>query len=179
MNKLLFDQDSQEGFLTKPIDSVLPNITSIYLTAFQNNVYVASSTNYIGGEKLWDTMVVDNEFYYNVPITRHGMDMNILNECYHVNFEHMNGNLFDTVHGQPDNFMTYLRTNDIDTVYIIGNNDTGAILDTCRGLLKNKFKVVIVTDAINNITEYVDEIANENDNIRFLTTEETIGELCE
>ena len=186
MNKLVFDQDSQKGFLAKPIESVLANIEELYRTAFRNEINVASCTYYLEGEaseKLPETILVDAELYYNVPITRHGIDMNLVADCYHINFEHTNGNIFDTLYGQPDNFMTYLRTEEIDEVYLMGNNYTGAILDTCRGLLKSKFKVAIVRDAINNLTEYVEEellkLSTDLGNLRFITTEDAIGELSE
>lgn len=186
MSKLVFDQDSQKGFEATPIDPFIPNIEKMLVTAMRNEVNIASSTFYIDGEeteKLSATIVVEDVFYYNCAITRHGMDLNTLSECYQVNFEHRNGNIFDTVHGQPDNFMTYLRSYEIDTVYLIGNNYSGNILDTVRGLLKNQYKVAVVEDAINNLTDYVEETlldyAQQSGKLRFITTEEAIGELSE
>ena len=79
--------------------------------------------------------------------------------------------------------MTYLRSNDIDTVYLVGNNYHGNILDTYIGLTEGKYKVVLVTDAIVNPTDYVMDkfksFAEQFDNLRFVTTKEALAELAE
>ena len=165
----------------------LINIEKILVDVMRNNsAYLASSTFYVEGEeteKLSRTIIVDDLFYYNVAITRHGMDLGVMSDCYQINFEHRNGNIFDPQHGQPDNFTTYLRTCNVDTVYIVGNNYAGNITDTVRRLLASCFKVLIVEDAINNITEFMDEvlhsISNNDERLRFATTEQVLGELSE
>jgi len=186
MSKLILDQDTQREYELIDISPIIPNIENILVTAMRNDVYIASTTYDSPDaetEKLAATFVVDDEFYYNVPMTRHGMDMDIVDECYQVNFEKSGHDIWHTIEGQPDNFMTYLRTYNVDTVYLIGNNYKGNILDTYIGLTKTKYKVVLVTDAMNNLTEFVknkfNTYAEQFGNLRFLTTEEVIGELSE
>ena len=184
MNKLIFDQDTQKGYEVVPMDDVVPNIESVLAEAIRNGHYVASTTYYSPDaitEKLFASIVVDDELYYNVPITRHGMDMNLMQDCYQVNFEKNGDDIWDTVEGQPDNFMTYLRTNNIGEVYLIGNNYKGNILNTYIGLTRAKYNVVLVTDAVNNLTDFIldkfKEYGEKFKNLRFLTTKEVIGEL--
>ncbi len=186
MSKLIFDQDTQKEYELIDINPIVPNIEKILVSAMRNEHYIASTTYYSPdgvSEKLSATFIVDDEFYYNVPMTRHGMDMDIVDECYQVNFEKSGHDIWHTVEGQPDNFMTYLRTYDVDTVYLIGNNYKGNILNTYIGLTATKYKVVLVTDAMNNLTEVVkdkfDAFAEKFGNLRFLTTEEVVKELSE
>ena len=186
MSKLIFDQDTQKGLLLDKSIFAVPNIERVLISAMRNEVLVASSTYYdefVEYEKLSETIIVTDELYYNVPITRHGIDMNLADNCYQVNFEKLGNDIWDEEEGQPDNFMTFLRTNEVDTVYIIGNNYEGNVLDTYLGLTKSKYKVVVVEDAVINLTDFVRDkltsFGKTHDNLRIITTNEAIGELSE
>jgi len=104
--------------------------------------------------------------------------MNIANDCYQINFEKSGNNIWNERYGQPDNVMTYLRTNDIKTVYIVGNNVNSSVQLTCEGLLKSKYNVVVVADATHEIN-MIDGKALEDLGVRYITTDEAIGELSE
>lgn len=186
MSKLIFDMDTQEGIINNDSNTELVNIERILIEAMRTDTLISGTVyfdEHVNYEKLSDTIVVDDEFIYTIPATRHGIDMNIADNCYQVYFEKLGSDIWDEEIGQPDNLMTFIRTNDVSTVYIIGNAYDGNIIDMYVGSNKSKYNIVIVEDSISNFTPTIRDqlvfLNGDGDNLRFITTDQLIKELYE
>ena len=178
MSRIIFDVDTQNDLCYKKNTAnpkALGNIREVLIHALRNEIVIIGSViahdhklyGYCtigteGQEKLNETMLVEPEFYYNVANTRNGIDLNVAEECWQIVFEKQNENIWDPLMGQPDNVQSFLRHENIDTVYVIGYNFHG-IVETIQGLIERKYNVRIVHDAISwNILDETAKYLAEN-----------------
>jgi len=177
MNRIIFDIDTQKDFLS-PLgkcyvgdekllcvtESIISNIEEILVNGIRNGIPVISSVfanncqgfcdiTTEGQEKIKETCLVDSEFYYNIAHTHHGIDMTVAKHCWQMEFEKEGADIWDVNLGQPDNLHTYLRTNNINIVTVIGNNFNDSVLLTILGLTKSKYHVEFIPDAIVNFSQ--------------------------
>jgi len=190
MSRIIFDIDTQNDLCYKKthiMPSIINNIEDVLITSMRNDIVIIGSVvshendlyGYCtigtkGQEKINQTMMVEPEFYYNVANTRNGIDMNVAEECWQVVFEKQGSDIWDVVRGQPDNVQSFLRHENIDTVYVVGNNYNDSVIDTILGLLYRQYKVKVIIDAIswNN-----DDLRSLPQGVDILTTKEFIDEV--
>lgn len=168
-NSIIFDVDTQIDLCRKKLNvepSTITNIENVLIEALRNEVVILSSVvahennlygyctvGTIGQEKINETMMVEPEFYYNVANTRNGIDMNVAEECWQIVFEKQVSDIWDPLMGQPDNVQSFLRHENIDTVYIVGNNFDSAIVNAIEGFIDRDYRVKVVVDAIHWVAE--------------------------
>lgn len=181
MSMIILDVDTSERFMltdgedfVSGADSVLPNINKVIENALRyekviiSNVY--SPEMGMGVNKLSDTMLVDDEFCYTVPKTNNGIDMNMAETCWHIIFEKEDEDIWHPQYGQPDNFETFLRSEGVTSVVIIGCDFRDSITKAIDGLLRSEYHVRFVTDAIASKEIPID------DRIELITTKQFISE---
>ena len=185
MSLIVFDVDTQIDFMKKEgnayIDGAeysIDNINAIITHALRNQVAVAGTTVFHQGDaefavfetegidKISETRLVDDEFFYNVPITRHGIDIPVASSCWQIYFEKAGNNIWHEETGQPDNVMSYLRAENVRDVVIVGANYDGAVEHAIYGFLKNAYNVTVVTDAIAGYNNDLDKIPS----VDYITT---------
>ena len=196
-NTVIFDVDTQRDFLcldSKICDeyvSAVTNIENILAEALRNEIVVLGSvfaypevysSKYCvidteGQEKINETMMVDTEFYYNVPTTNHGIDLNLSGECWQIVFEKLISDVWDPTLGQPDNLNTFLRTETVNNVIIVGNNVDDGMIETIEGFVDSQYNVTIVTDAMCNWDHNVHRNVLISMGVTLLDTSEVINEI--
>ncbi len=186
MSELIYDLDTQTGVIEENVE-LLTNIRTIIMDAVHVGVPVAGETYYNNGitsyPKHPKTIISNPTSMYNCPITRHGIDVEVANSCYQVYFEKNTLSVWHTIGGQPDNLMTYLRSNNIKTVYIVGTDSIhGSLIETVRGFLRTGHNVVVVTDAFGRYSKdaesHITTLGLDSSyDVRFATTAEVIEEL--
>ena len=166
MHPIIFDIDTQWDLIykkSKNVDiQIIKNIEDVLINAlrneivligsvivYENNLYGYCAVGTVGQEKLNETMMVEPEFYYNVANTRNGIDLNVASECWQIVFEKQGSDIWDPLLGQPDNLQSLLRSEHVDLVYIVGNNFDDSVIYTIEGLIKSKYKVKVIIDAVN------------------------------
>ncbi len=186
MPELIYDLDTQVGIIQED-ETLLSNIRTIIRDAMCVGIPVAGETYYNDGmdtkNKHPQTIVANPASFYNCPITRHGIDLEVANSCHQVYFEKNTLTIWNNIGGQPDNLMTYLRSNYIKTVYIVGTDSVhGSLISTVGGFLENGYNVVVVTDAFGlyskSTESYLTTIGLDSSySVRFATTAEVVEEL--
>ena len=170
----IMDVDTQELFFNKRYlyngasNDTIDLIELCLIQSLRNNIGIISTTymypynnakNTIVEtyDKLNKTIMVDANVYYNVANTNNGIDLSIADTAWQMCFERQSEDIWDVANGQPDNLQTFLRTENIDIITIIGNNSkidnpeinlSGSIVRLCEGLQRLKYKVQIVSDAV-------------------------------
>ncbi len=149
-------------------------------TISNDRIYRFCVTDSEGFSKIDETVFVEPEMYYNCPNLRNGIDMSVASECWHVNFEKGNTDIWDPLYGQSDNLETFLRTEDINTIFIVGVNFEASMELCIEGLLKSKYHVHVITDAI--WCEDMDEIKHLREmfapeDVEFITTKEFVAQI--
>ena len=151
-------------------DRVRKNINTVLITGMRNDMVIAGTLlahsigqelppQYIphciigddGYDKIWDTVVVEDSLFYTVANIKHGMDVNIMDECWQIYFETQGYDIWDDIKGQPDNLGTLLRTEEVKTVYIVGVAINTSVLRAAQGLIDRLYNVVVINDAIGSI----------------------------
>lgn len=193
MRSIIFDVDTQNDLcknkrsINKNVSSkIISNIEHVLITAIRNQIVILGSVishenncygycevNTYGHEKINETMMVEPEFYYNVANTKNGIDLNVAEECWQIVFEKQISDVWDPLLGQPDNLQSFLRHENIDTVYIVGTNFNDSVIHTIHGFIARKYNVRVVSDAINWIT--TDDIIRKI--VPCISTEECLKEL--
>lgn len=186
MGKVILTVDAQHRFMhPNGEDSVdgcgdaSQKINEVLINALRNET-VITSTGYGpkngGGLKNIDEIIlVDDEFYYNVSDENYGIDMNIAGTCWHINFERGNTpDVWDNTFGQPDNLETFLRTEGINEITVVGCNYRGSVEYTIQGLLDSLYNVRVIKDAVVGLT---DDILDDmiDDGVSVITTEEFVA----
>ncbi len=197
MKFTVLDLDTQKDFLLPTgamhVDNGNEQIVSNVVTSMQSaltfgsplisttisndRIYRFCVTDTDGFHKVDNTVFVDPEMYYNCPNLRNGIDMSVAGECWHINFEKGNTDVWDPLYGQSDNLETFLRTEDINTVFIVGVNFESSMELCIEGLLKSKYHVHVITDAIwcedmREIDKLRDTFTPED--VEFITTQEFV-----
>lgn len=171
--------------------SIVANIEHALIEALRNEVVIIGSVfaypesygmsecviGTDGQEKINATMLVEPEFYYNVASTKHGIDLNVSSQCWQIVFEKMISDIWDPLLGQPDNIHSFLRTEDVDTVYIVGNDHEDSIADTIDGLVQSRYNVKVVFDAITNWDFHKHHHILNEMGVECISTDELVEEL--
>jgi len=190
MSSIIFDVDTQKDLCYKKLKvdhSTITNIESVLVEALRNEVVILGSVvahenklygycaiDTDGQEKINETMMVDPEFYYNVANTKNGIDLNVAELCWQIVFEKQVGDIWDPLLGQPDNIQSFLRHEDIKTIYIVGNNFDSAVINTIDGFVSRKYDVRVIVDAVHWVAEGTPNIEGAVS----ITTEQFITEIC-
>lgn len=190
-NKVIFDIDTQNDLCKHKnvVDAeIINNIENILTEALrndivilgsvlchENNLYGYCTVDTDGQEKINETMMVEPEFYYTVANTRNGIDMNVAEECWQIVFERQCPDIWDPLMGQPDNIQSFLRHEDIKTVYIVGNNFNDSVNNAIHGFVARQYDVVVVLDAIS----WNDGEIPLPDNVKIMSAKECMVQIIE
>jgi len=190
MSSIIFDVDTQNDLCYKKLNmspDIITNIENVLITAMrneivimgsviahENNLYGYCTIGTRGQEKINETMMVEPEFYYNVANTRNGIDLNVAEECWQIVFEKQVSDIWDPLLGQPDNIQSFLRHENIDTIYVVGNNFDSAVINTIDGFVNRKYDVCVICDAVEWVVKCpVSELAIPN-SVKIITTDQFI-----
>jgi len=184
MTNMIFDVDTQHRTV-KDYRGKGDNIVSILQGAIDKNVVVSGSLIYDGDldvyeDKLPDTIVSPKEHFYVVPNNNYGIDIPLASDCTQVYFEKESSDIWSTESGQPNNLATYVRSNNINSVYVIGYNEDSSIEHTLKGFINLGCSVNIVTDAIIGLEDDaapIYEMVNSSEYMQFTTTDEVKNNL--
>lgn len=148
MKRAIFDLNSQHDII--PDDKTLiETIQFIIINAIENDINVIGSI--IEGEpKYKETLCVDETNIYEVPNLGHGIDMNLANDCEQIYFITKN-----YMKEQSDNINTYLRTNNIDTVTIVGGDYKASFRELVDLLKQSLYHIEVISDAIDVKNKYL------------------------
>ena len=148
MATLIFDVDTQNDYLTEDgklffpnSEDIVENINKCLIHALRNEIVVSGTVTHYpailsnesipcvfgtsGADKINETILVEPTSFYNVPMTRHGIDLTVAEACWQIYFEKESASIWSHVSGQPDNLMSFLRFEDITDVVVLGVNDIG------------------------------------------------------
>ena len=184
MKKMIFDIDTQEN-VSDDNSNEFRNTVNIINKAYYNGIAISGSVFYDENEVLikHDDTIISEAGTYVVPNNRYGVDVSLFDSSDQVYFEKSTIDPWDIRYGQPDNIMTYLRYNKIESVYIIGHNHFGSLIDTVIGFLRYDISVYIVNDAISHTVSLVDDVDSSidslllMDNVYNITSSECIDTL--
>jgi len=170
MNRVIFDLNSQVDYMSKEND-VLETIQFIIIGAIEEGIPTIGTVlidDYIMHPKYKETLCTHETNIYFVPNLGHGIDMGLANNVEQIYFE----TRID-IYEQRDNINTYLRTNDIDTVTIIGGDSETSLLNIISFMTNMKYDVELVYDGIAiDITDM-----SNIDGVKVITAQELINDL--
>jgi len=170
MNRVIFDINSQVDYMSKEND-ILETIQFIIIGAIEERVPVIGTVltdDYIMHPKYKETLCTHKTNIYFIPNLGHGIDMGLADNVEQIYFE----TRID-IYEQRDNINTYLRTNNIDTVSIIGCNSETALLNIISFMTNMEYDVELVYDGIAvDITDM-----SNIDGVKVITAQELINDL--
>jgi len=172
---VVFDIDTTAEKMKLIDTTTKKNIYSVLKGAIINGFDVVGSTVLTNYEtpKDEETIIVEPEMVYNCSFGGYGIDMSVASECSQIYFERKSADIWDECGGQGNNLNTYLRTMNVNTVAIIGvgNELEDSVYKLILGLCCMKYKVVVITDAIEGF-DYTDIPLTFRESVEQLTTEE-------
>lgn len=169
MNRVIFDVNSQVGYINND-PNVIESIQFIIIGAIEENIPVIGTVlvdDYINHPKHKETLCAHETNIYFVPNIGHGIDMGLSNNVDQIYFETRK----DVVE-QSDNINTYLRTNNIDTISIIGVDNINSLETIVSYFGHNmKYKIELIYDAIS--IDLIDDYMN----VSVISAQELINDL--
>jgi len=170
MNRVIFDINSQIGYMSEK-NNILETLQFIIIGAIEEQIPVIGTVlvdDYIMHPKYKETLCANDTNIYFVPNLGHGIDMELANNVEQIYFE----TRMD-IYEQRDNINTYIRTNNIDTITIIGGDAEDSLLDIISFMTNMQYNVELVYDGI------VIDITNMSniDGVNIITAQELINNL--
>jgi len=170
MNRVIFDLNSQVDYMSKEND-ILETLQFTIISAIEERVPVIGTVlvdDYIMHPKYKETLCANETNIYFVPNLGHGIDMGLANNVEQIYFETRSD-----IYEQRDNINTYLRTNNINTVSIIGGDNNNSLLDLISFMTNMQYNVELVYDGIAvDITD-----VSNIDGVNVITAQELINDL--
>jgi len=170
MNRVIFDLNSQVEYMSKEND-ILETMQFIIIGAIEEGIPTIGTIlidDYIMHPKYKETLCAHETNIYFVPNLGHGIDMELANNVDQIYFETRN-----SIYDQRDNINTYLRTNNVDTITIIGADSIDSLSDVMLFMTNMKYNVELVYDGIGVDISEVSDISGVN----VITAQELINDL--
>ncbi len=170
MNRVIFDLNSQVEYMSKEND-ILETMQFIIIGAIEEGIPTIGTIlidDYIMHPKYKETLCAHETNIYFVSNLGHGIDMELANNVDQIYFETRN-----SIYDQRDNINTYLRTNNVDTITIIGADSIDSLSDVMLFMTNMKYNVELVYDGIGVDISEVSDISGVN----VITAQELINDL--